>query len=58
MRHNRYVKSQLAAAMAITTAAAISIHAYSNLPFHSLSPPDGSFKSYIAAVQRRKRKYR
>lgn len=54
MTHNRYLKNRLAAAFAVTTAAALAINAYANLPFHALDPPDMSFKTYVTAIRRRK----
>ena len=56
MTHNRYLKNRLAAAFAVTTAAAIAINAYANLPLHALDSPDGGFKTYVTAIQRRRRR--
>lgn len=56
MTHNRYLKNRLAAAFAVTTAAALAINAYANLPLHALDPPDGGFKTYVTAIQRRRRR--
>lgn len=54
MMQDRYLRNRLAAAFEVTTAAAIAINAYANLPFHALDPPDSGFKAYVTALQRRK----
>ncbi len=54
MMQDRHLRNRFAAVFAVTTAATIAINAYANLPFHALDPPDSGFKTYVAAIQRRK----
>ncbi|MGN1339948.1 MAG: hypothetical protein ACI4WS_06615 [Oscillospiraceae bacterium] len=54
MKHNKYFSNMLA--VTVAAACALSVHAYSNLPFHALDPPGGSFRTYVTAIQRRRRR--
>lgn len=54
MKHNKYHSNMLA--VTVAAACELSVHAYSNLPFHTLDPPNSSFKKYVTAIQRRRRR--
>ncbi len=51
MKHNKYLKTMLAAIVSTAVTASV----YSNLPFRFLSPPGTDFKAYVATVQRRRK---